>query len=78
MQIWMILGLVFLCAFVAYACMVVAGRSDEQAERMFEEWQREHQQNKTVDEPQHEDAPKDKNAPENTDLPEDKNLPGSR
>lgn len=78
MQIWMILGLVFLCAFVVYACMVVAGRSDEQVERMFEEWQREHQQNKTGGGPQHEDAPKDKNAPENTDLPENKNLPDGR
>ena len=72
MQIWMILGLVFLCAFVAYACMVVAGRSDEQAERMFEEWQRTHPTNRS------EDEPRQKTAPEDKDAPEDKNLPDGR
>lgn len=75
MPVWAILGLVMVILFVLYAFITASSRSDEQADQMFERWQREHQQNETVGEPQHEDAPKDEDVPNDTDLPQDKDLP---
>lgn len=75
MPVWAILGLVMVILFVLYAFITASSRSDEQADQMFEKWQREHQQNETVGEPQHEDAPKDEDVPNDTGLPQDKNLP---
>ena len=72
MQVWIILGLALTFLFVVYAFIMAAGRSDEQAERMFEEWQRTHPTNRS------EDEPRQKTAPEDKDAPEDKNLPSSR
>lgn len=53
MQLLAVLGLllVFSVGFLGYACIAVAARSDEQAERMFEERQRQ-QQNEAANEPQ--------------------------
>ena len=53
MQLLAVLGLllVFSVGFLGYACIAAAARSDEQAERMFEERQRQ-QQNEAANEPQ--------------------------